>query len=206
MHTFTLSLIKKTVLLFSVLFPLILIGIIGGGVCVYAAGNQFTVGANVTNDSTPPSTPAGVNAVPVSSSQINLDWAASTDNVSVGGYVVRRNGTILGTTTGISYSDPGLSPSTGYSYTVQAFDTSVNYSGESTVAYATTSASGGGGGVKGGTTSSGTDCAGSLEVWMDLFAIVAFQRVHIRRIPHGEVHSTRTGTSRLGRTQVPQGY
>jgi len=40
-----------------------------------------------------PSTPTGLLASAVSSSQINLSWTASTDNVGVTGYRVYRAGT-----------------------------------------------------------------------------------------------------------------
>src|SRR5256885_1353725 len=41
-------------------------------------------------DTTPPSVPTGLRASAVSSSQINLSWAASSDNVGVRGYRVYR--------------------------------------------------------------------------------------------------------------------
>ena len=125
-------------------------GVFGAALTAEAAANNFTVGLNVVSDSTPPSTPTGLTANGISSSQINLSWTASTDNVAVGGYVVRRGGTPVATTSGITFSDTGLSPSTGYSYTVQAYDTTLNYSGLSSVASATTSAPSGGGGGGGG--------------------------------------------------------
>jgi len=97
----------------------------------------FTGGAS---DSTPPSTPTGLSATTVSSTQINLSWTASTDNVGIGGYTIFRNGTQIGSTSNTTYSDTGLSASTAYSYTVQAYDTSSNTSSQSTSASATTSA------------------------------------------------------------------
>jgi hypothetical protein len=46
-----------------------------------------------TPDTTPPSKPANLTATPTSTSQINLAWDASTDDVGVAGYKVFRNGT-----------------------------------------------------------------------------------------------------------------
>ena len=112
----------------------------------YAVDSQFTIGLSVISDLTPPSVPTGLSATPISSSQINLSWTASTDNDSVAGYVVRRNSTPIATTTSITFSDTGLAASTGYSYTVQAFDPSNNYSAQSSISSATTTAGGGGGG------------------------------------------------------------
>ncbi|MGO9932943.1 MAG: fibronectin type III domain-containing protein [Steroidobacteraceae bacterium] len=94
--------------------------------------------AGSTPDTTPPSVPTGLSATAVSSTQINLSWTASTDNVGVTGYDVFRNGTQVGTTTTTSYQDTGLTASTTYSYTVAAYDAAGNVSAQSTAATATT--------------------------------------------------------------------
>jgi chitodextrinase len=92
-------------------------------------------------DTTAPSTPAGLLASAVSASQINLSWAASTDNVGVTGYRVYRAGTLLVTLGAVtSYQNTGLSASTSYSYTVQAIDAAGNASAQSASASATTQA------------------------------------------------------------------
>ena len=92
-------------------------------------------------DTTPPTVPSGLTATSVSSSQINLSWNASTDNVGVAGYKVFRNGSQVGTTTQTSYSDSGLQPSTTYSYTVSAYDAAGNNSAQSTPVLGVTMAS-----------------------------------------------------------------
>ena len=92
-----------------------------------------------SSDTTPPTVPANVLATAFSSTQINVTWSASTDNVGVAGYRVFRNGTQVGaTTTALSYSDTGLTPSTQYTYTVVAFDAAGNASAPSTGSTATT--------------------------------------------------------------------
>ena len=97
--------------------------------------------SSVAPDTTPPSTPTNLTATAVSSSQINLSWTASTDNVGVQGYKVYRNGVHIATvTSGTSYSDTGLSASTTYYYTVSAFDAG-NTSTQSNSASATTKSS-----------------------------------------------------------------
>jgi uncharacterized repeat protein (TIGR03806 family) len=76
-------------------------------------------------DTTPPTVPTNVTAVALSSSQIVVSWAASTDaGFGVAGYRVYRDGsaTPLATVTGTSFTSGGLSASTAYSYTVRAFD------------------------------------------------------------------------------------
>ncbi|HET7766797.1 MAG TPA: FG-GAP-like repeat-containing protein [Burkholderiales bacterium] len=92
-------------------------------------------------DTTVPSTPAGLVASAVSSSQINLSWSASTDNVGVSGYRVYRGGALLVTLGALTaYQDAGLRPSTAYTYTVQAIDAAGNASAQSFAASATTPA------------------------------------------------------------------
>src|SRR5947207_56534 len=81
-----------------------------------ARWNSDPVTVTVSNgpppDTTPPSVPTGLTASAVSSSQINLSWAASSDIVGVSGYRVYRNGTQIATTSATSYANTtGLSPS-----------------------------------------------------------------------------------------------
>src|SRR6266853_4140279 len=60
-------------------------------------------------DITAPSVPGGLAAVAASSSQINLSWSASTDNVGVTGYRVFRAGTLLATLGAVTtYQNTGL--------------------------------------------------------------------------------------------------
>jgi chitodextrinase len=92
-------------------------------------------------DTVAPSMPISLAATPVSSSQINLSWTASTDNVGVSGYKVYRNGSLVATVTAASYADTGLTASTAYSYKVSAFDGAGNVSAQSAVVSATTKAS-----------------------------------------------------------------
>jgi fibronectin type 3 domain-containing protein len=111
----------------------------GAGLSGYAQANATTGSAS---DSTPPSTPANLNATAVSSSQINLSWNVSTDNVGVTGYKVYRGGTYLKQVADTSTSDSGLSPSTTYTYTVSAVDAAGNESSQSASDSATTQAAG----------------------------------------------------------------
>jgi len=89
-------------------------------------------------DTSAPSVPTGLSGTAVSSTQINLTWIASTDNVAVTGYNVFRNGTQVSTSTATAYSDIGLSQGTTYSYTVSSFDAAGNISAQSGVSIATT--------------------------------------------------------------------
>ncbi len=91
-----------------------------------------------TADTTPPSVPTGLSANAFSTSQVNLSWVGSTDNVGVAGYRIYRNGTAVGTATGTSFQDTGLAPATAYTYRVTAYDAAGNESAPSTSADATT--------------------------------------------------------------------
>jgi chitodextrinase len=118
---------------------------------VDAAGNLSSFSSTVNaktlaaSDTTPPTAPANLSATPVSSTQINLSWTASTDNVSVTGYQVWRcqtagctNFAQIATPTGNSFSDTGLTASTAYTYEVRATDAAGNLSSYSGVASAVT--------------------------------------------------------------------
>ena len=101
--------------------------------------NDFPISFSVGADSTSPSTPANLSAAAVSSTQINLSWQAANDNISVSGYRLYRNGTAIGTTAGLSYSNTGLQPSTTYTYNVSAYDAAGNESPLSSPATTSTS-------------------------------------------------------------------
>ncbi|MBI5530722.1 MAG: DUF4082 domain-containing protein [Candidatus Doudnabacteria bacterium] len=93
---------------------------------------------NNAPDTTSPSVPTNLSASPVSTTQINLSWSASTDNVSVAGYKVFRDGLQIATTTITNFADMNLSAGTQYSYTVSAYDAAGNSSAQSTASNATT--------------------------------------------------------------------
>ena len=107
---------------------------------------QNDMATSISNlDIESPSTPSGLTATPVGSTQINLSWTASTDNVGVTGYQVERcqgtgcsNFALLTTVTGTTYSNTGLQEITSYSYRVRATDAANNLSGYSNTATATT--------------------------------------------------------------------
>jgi len=105
----------------------------GGAVDVEIITNQ-----GIAADTTPPTVPTGLAAVVISTSEIDLSWNASTDNVGVTGYNFYRNGIFVTTTAGTSYNDTGLSSNTTYSYSVSAFDVAGNTSAQCTPINATT--------------------------------------------------------------------
>jgi chitodextrinase len=96
-------------------------------------------------DTTPPTAPGTPLPNVVSSTQINLTWAAATDNVGVTGYLLERcagagcnSFAQIATPTGASFNDTGLTASTSYSYRVRATDAANNLGPYSTTATAVT--------------------------------------------------------------------
>lgn len=85
-------------------------------------------------DTLPPSVPDGLTASNISSSGLTLNWNPSTDDEVVAGYRVFLSDTLFSTLQGAnntSLNVTGLLPSTSYSFTVAAFDTSGNTSAQS---------------------------------------------------------------------------
>jgi chitodextrinase len=107
---------------------------------VFAADDQFTITQTIimSLDIIDPTVPLSLTALGVSSSQIDLAWASSTDNNIVSGYRIFRDSVFIATSTNIFYHDTGLSSDTTYSYQVEAFDATSNYSGLSSTATGTT--------------------------------------------------------------------
>lgn len=104
---------------------------------LHAVSSSFTARTRIGIDTTPPTTPTGLSAVPITYSQINLSWLPSTDDVELTGYLVRRDGMHIATTTAPAYVDTGLNASTTYTYEVMAYDHVLNIS-SSSVPVATT--------------------------------------------------------------------
>lgn len=112
-----------------------------------AAGNRSSNSntASVTTpavpDTQPPFPPANLTANAVSSSQINLSWTASTDNVGVVGYYIYRGSSKIATVATTSYGDTNLASSTSYTYYVKAYDSAGNVSSSSNLVTVTTQTS-----------------------------------------------------------------
>ncbi len=74
-------------------------------------------------DVTPPTAPSGLDTTSVADTQVDLIWTAASDLESpVVQYNVYRNGSLVGTTPAgtTTFSDPGLTPFTTYTYHVTA--------------------------------------------------------------------------------------
>ena len=122
--------------------------VMGGKVYVYqiraldvanngsSLSSRVSVTTPVLPDTTAPSSPISVIAQATSSTQVNVSWAASTDNVGVAKYQVFRVGTVaaIAETVGTSYSDTTVVGNTTYSYQIKALDAANNASSLSSTA------------------------------------------------------------------------
>ena len=85
-----------------------------------------------------PTVPTNLRATPVSMTQINLSWTASTDNVAVAGYDIYRgtsasNIALFTTSATSSFTDSWVTPGTTYYYQIDAYDAVKNHSATSAV-------------------------------------------------------------------------
>ena len=98
-----------------------------------------------SSDNEAPSVPTGLMTTSVTTTQVALQWTASTDNVAVTGYNVYRDGASVGTVGGstTTFTDTTVAPATTYVYTVNAFDAAGNDSAPSDGLSVTTSPGGG---------------------------------------------------------------
>jgi chitodextrinase len=114
-----------------------------------AAGNSSAATSNVSvktpiaADTQAPSVPQNVRANAVNTSQINLAWTASTDNIAVTAYDIYRASTggattKVGSSTTTTFGDTNLKANTTYTYHVIARDSNSNASAKSATASAKT--------------------------------------------------------------------
>ena len=107
------------------------------GTCASTTGT--TTGATCA---AAPSTPTGLAASGTTSTSTNLSWTAVTPpaNCTVS-YTVYKGGASIGTASSNSFSVTGLSPSTAYTFTVQATDSAGSSAQSSSVGVTTTAGS-----------------------------------------------------------------
>jgi chitodextrinase len=96
-----------------------------------ATSGDYNFTTPVPPDTQAPTAPKGLKAAPISSTQINLLWTASTDNIGVTGYKIYQNNIQIGSTANTSYQATGLNANTSYSYRVAAYDAAGNTSAKS---------------------------------------------------------------------------
>lgn len=102
-------------------------------ISAYDGANNFSglsapLYGGTASDVTPPTVPDNLRKVSGTVSSITLGWDASTDDVAVTGYHLYRNGTLIASPAGTTYTDTGLTVSTTYIYTISAYDNAANES------------------------------------------------------------------------------
>jgi hypothetical protein len=116
----------KTLLLLLLVTPAFVA--CGGAVVGPASSSAASVGPPPPADTTTPSVPGNFTAATPGGNVVNLSWSASSDNIGVTSYIVRRNGNQVGVSAVTSYADTGLSAGQIYTYTVAARDAAGNVS------------------------------------------------------------------------------
>ncbi|GAA4817010.1 fibronectin type III domain-containing protein [Nocardioides caeni] len=89
-------------------------------------------------DRTAPTAPSRLTVTARTSTTVTLAWPAATDAVGVTGYLVHRDGVVLGGALGRSYVAGNLRPGTSYEWSVRARDRAGNLSAPVVVRAATT--------------------------------------------------------------------
>jgi hypothetical protein len=80
------------------------------------------------SDTQAPTTPGNLKGTVASPLSVNVTWSASSDNVGVTGYRVKRDGVAQGVVTGTSFVDSTVQSAKTYLYTVSALDAAGNAS------------------------------------------------------------------------------
>jgi chitinase len=92
---------------------------------------------------TAPAAPANLAVNGTTSSSVSLSWTAPSGTVT--GYHVAENGSVAATVTGTTATISGLAASTGYTFTVSAYNSAGTSAASNQVSATTSAASGGGG-------------------------------------------------------------
>ena len=105
----------------------------------YASGPATTQAC--AGDTTAPTAPANLTTTSATATSISISWSASSDNVGVIGYGRYRDGSLVASGTGTTYTFGGLSCGTSYTLAVDAFDAAGNRSSRATITRATSACS-----------------------------------------------------------------
>jgi chitodextrinase len=96
-------------------------------------GPAASVNVTTTPDDTvPPTAPTNLVGTPTAAT-VALSWTAGTDDQAVAGYRISRNGVVVATVTGTSWTDTKRTPKTTYTYDVVTVDRAANTSPAATV-------------------------------------------------------------------------
>jgi chitodextrinase len=92
------------------------------------------------SDASAPTAASGLTSTASDATSVQLTWAASADNVGVGGYWVYRDGRVVGSPTGTTFTDDTAGAESSYVYAVRAYDAAGNVGPESAQLAVTTPA------------------------------------------------------------------
>jgi chitinase len=112
---------------------------------------------------TAPAAPSNLAVTGTTSSSVSLSWAAPSGTVT--GYYVSEDGSRVATVTGTTDTVTGLAASTGYTFTVSAYNSAGTSPASNQVSATTAASSGGGGGTGGG--SGGLPAHVLMGYWQD---------------------------------------
>ncbi|ADV50394.1 Fibronectin type III domain protein [Cellulophaga algicola DSM 14237] len=97
-----------------------------------AQSESITITTIAALDTEVPTAPSGLVADNITTTSVNLNWTAATDNVGVTDYEIFQEGVSIGVSNGnISFPVTGLTPETTYNFTVVALDAAANVSAQS---------------------------------------------------------------------------
>ena len=95
------------------------------------SGNDSTPASVVVtttpDDSVPPTAPTNLTATP-GTTTVALAWTAGTDDKGIAGYRISRDGVVVATVSGTSWTDTHRTPKTAYAYDVVTLDRAANTS------------------------------------------------------------------------------
>ena len=100
----------------------------GSGNISPAAAASVTTPAVAPVDPNPPTAPASLTATAISPTAVTLAWSPGTDDQGIAGYRIERDGVVLQTMAGTTWTDAQAKPSTTYTYTVLTVDLAANLS------------------------------------------------------------------------------
>ncbi|MFF8811712.1 carbohydrate binding domain-containing protein [Streptomyces pactum] len=110
----------------------------------YYADDVSLDGPGGGDDTQAPTAPGNLKVTGTTATSVSLSWDPATDNVGVTGYDVYRGDTRAASVTGTTATVTGLTPNTGYDFTVRAKDRAGNTSLASASVRATTAPDSGG--------------------------------------------------------------
>ncbi|MDP4092405.1 MAG: fibronectin type III domain-containing protein [Bacillota bacterium] len=100
--------------------------------------NSMIISVTPLTDLSVPSIPGSLSVLSSGCTTVTIGWEPSKDNVGIKGYEIYINGTKKATTSATSYICKSLLPGLTYNFSIKAYDTAGNYSGQSNIISAAT--------------------------------------------------------------------